>query len=59
MKPLTLRMLTITILLMAMGFVQAQRRPVVAEQTSPYQFTDIKRSNALRYMLEFFRKLIY
>jgi len=43
MKTLTLRMLTVTILLMAMGFVQAQRRSAVAEQPSPYQFTDIKR----------------
>jgi bleomycin hydrolase len=43
MKTLKLRMLTISILLMAMGFVQAQRRPVAAEQPSPYQFTDIKR----------------
>src|ERR1035437_9325605 len=43
MKPLTLRILFVSILLMAMGFAQAQRRAAVAEQPSPYQFTDIKR----------------
>jgi bleomycin hydrolase len=36
-------MLTMVILLMAIGYVQAQRRPAAPEQPSPYQFTDIKR----------------
>lgn len=43
MRTLTPRMLTVTILLMAIGFVQAQKAPSNAEQSSPYQFTDIKR----------------
>ena len=43
MRTLKLRMLTITILVMVIGFVQAQKRPAVVEQPSPYQFTDIKR----------------
>ena len=43
MRPLKLRMLTVTILLMVIGFTQAQKRPAIAEQSSPYQFTDIKR----------------
>jgi bleomycin hydrolase len=43
MKFLTIRMLTMAVLLMVFGFSQAQRRAAVAEQPSPYQFTDIKR----------------
>jgi bleomycin hydrolase len=43
MRPLTLRMLTIVILLMTIGFAQAQKAKDVAVQDSPYQFTDIKR----------------
>ena len=40
MKTLTIRMLTMVVLLMTIGFVKAQSGK---DQSSPYQFTDIKR----------------